>query len=83
MPGFPFVSPNDLQKRYAAVRKWVLTKKQSSYLYLGIGLGSLVSRLATGKLCEYVNPIYLNQVGSVFSGISTVVYCPGIAPILP
>jgi len=48
-----------------------ISSKKSSYLYFGIGLGSLVSRIASGKLCELINPVYVNQVSGLCSGIST------------
>lgn len=50
-----------------------ITSKKSSYLYLGIGIGSLVSRIASGKLCEIIKPVYVNQMGDICSGICTLV----------
>jgi MFS family permease len=48
-----------------------ISSQRSSYLYIGIGLGSLVTRIGGGKLCEYVNPVYVNQLAALCGGIST------------
>ena len=50
-----------------------ISNKRSSYLYVGLGLGSFVFRVAAGKLCEFVNPVYVYQVGCFCSGIVTLV----------
>ncbi|KXJ10329.1 Monocarboxylate transporter 3 [Exaiptasia diaphana] len=47
-----------------------ISSSKSSYLYIGIGIGSFVAKIAAGKLCQFVKPIYVNQASSLFSGIS-------------
>lgn len=48
-----------------------ITRKRSSYLFIGIGLGSLFTRIAAGKICEYIPPIRVNQMAILCSGVST------------
>jgi MFS family permease len=48
-----------------------ISSQRSSYLFIGIGLGSLVTRIGGGKLCEYMKPVYVNQRAALCGGVST------------
>ena len=48
-----------------------VTRKRSSYLFIAIGAGSLLTRIAAGKICEYIRPIRVNQMAVLCSAIST------------